>query len=106
MLPTAFRENCRVLLLSPRARSRYKKNLSALIVIQASPVLRTFFDFAKLFLTPKVRFIVRTWADTVLFAQQYSLRRTIVDRAKILFVKVVKYIGFMFTIGPVNYGPS
>lgn len=33
---------------------RYKKNLVGLVVFRATPVLHTFFDFAKLFLSPKV----------------------------------------------------
>ncbi|CAM9396264.1 unnamed protein product [Ascophyllum nodosum] len=32
---------------------RYKKNLARLVVFQATPVLHAFFDFAKLFLSPK-----------------------------------------------------
>ncbi|CAM9918376.1 unnamed protein product, partial [Ectocarpus sp. 4 AP-2014] len=32
---------------------RYKKNLKGLVVLQPTPVLHSFFEFANLFLSPK-----------------------------------------------------
>lgn len=34
---------------------RHKKNLAGLVVLQPTPVLHTFFDFANLFLSSKVK---------------------------------------------------
>lgn len=38
--------------------NRYKKNLAGLVVVQASQALHSFFDFSKLFLSPKVKLLL------------------------------------------------